>query len=327
MSSITQTNQFTQQAGIELPIVCGAMYPCSNPELVAAVSEAGGLGIIQPVSLTYVHGHSFREGIRLMRRLTSRPLGMNALIERSSKKYHEKMVEWVDIALDEGVRFFITSFRKPNWVVERVHAAKGYVYHDVTERKWAIKGLEANVDGFIAVNNRAGGHAGRMSAQQLYEELAEFGLPILCAGGISTAEQFKQALELGYQGVQMGTRFIATKECNASEPYKKAILSASEDDIVLSERITGVPVSVIKTPYIERAGTTAGSIEKWLLNGNITKRWMRTFYALRSFRQLKNSSLDQSGKFDYWQAGKSVGGIHEIAAVADIMEAFKQQIY
>jgi nitronate monooxygenase len=325
MDDTMQTNQFMQQAGIEIPVVCGAMYPCSNPELVAAVSQAGGLGVIQPISLTYVHGHDFREGIRLMRKLTSNPLGMNALIERSSKKYHEKMVQWVDIALEEGVRFFITSLGKPDWVVERVHAVGGYVYHDVTERKWALKGLEANVDGFIAVNNRAGGHAGGKDARQLYEELVEFKRPILCAGGISTAEKFRQALQLGYQGVQMGTRFIATTECNASEAYKNAIIKASEEDIVLSERITGVPVSIIKTPYVVRTGTKASLIEKWLLKGNYTKRWMRVFYALRSLRQLKKSNLDESGKFDYWQAGKSVGGIHEILPVARILEAFSSR--
>jgi nitronate monooxygenase len=251
---------------------------------------------------------------------------MNALIERFSKKYHEKMVQWVDIALEEGVRFFITSLGKPDWVVERVHAANGYVYHDVTERKWAQKGLEANVDGFIAVNNRAGGHAGRNSAQQLYEDLVEFKLPILCAGGISTAEQFKHALQMGYEGVQIGTRFIATKECNASEAYKNAIVTASEDDIVLSERITGVLVSVIKTPHIERTGTKAGLIEKMLLKGSYSKRWMRTFYALKSLRQLKKSNLDQSGRLDYWQAGKSVSGIHEILPVAKILKELKHQV-
>ncbi len=78
----------TRDAGIEIPLICGAMYPCSNPELVAAVSDAGGIGIIQPISLTYVHGHEFREGIRLIRRLTPRPIGMNALIEASSRRYH-----------------------------------------------------------------------------------------------------------------------------------------------------------------------------------------------------------------------------------------------
>src|SRR5512146_2301337 len=88
----------TRHAGIEIPLICGAMYPCSNPELVAAVSEAGGIGIVQPISLTYVHGHDFREGLRLIRRLTSKPVGMNALIEGSSRAYHERMVRWVEVA-------------------------------------------------------------------------------------------------------------------------------------------------------------------------------------------------------------------------------------
>src|SRR5687767_15651043 len=109
----------TRDAGIEVPLICGAMYPCSNPELVAAVSDAGALGIVQPVSLTFVHGHDFREGLRLIRRLTLRPIGMNALIEQSSRMYHERMVKWVEIALEEGVRFFVTSLGNPKWVAER----------------------------------------------------------------------------------------------------------------------------------------------------------------------------------------------------------------
>jgi nitronate monooxygenase len=107
---------FCEQVGIRYPVIGGAMYPCSNPELTAAVSEAGGIGILQPISLTYVHGHEYREGIRLMRSLTDQPIGMNALIEKSSKKYHQRMTEWIDIALEEGIRFFVTSLGKPDWV-------------------------------------------------------------------------------------------------------------------------------------------------------------------------------------------------------------------
>jgi nitronate monooxygenase len=224
------------------------------------------------------------------------------------------------------VRFFVTSLGKPNWVVERVHAVNGFVYHDVTERKWALKGLEANVDGFIAVNNRAGGHAGQRNAQQLYDELADLELPILCAGGIGTPEQINHALALGYSGVQMGTRFIATDECNASDAYKNAIVNASENDIVLTERITGVPVSVIKTRYVARTGTKAGRIAKWMLKGDHSKKIMRTFYVLKSLWQLKKSNLDQSGRLDYWQAGKSVEGINEIVPVSKMMQAFRNQI-
>ena len=313
----------TRSLGIEVPLICGAMYPCSNPELVAAVSAAGGIGVLQPISLTYVHGHDFRDGIRLMRRLADeKPIGMNALIEASSKTYRERMERWVDIALEEGVRFFVTSLGKPHWVVERVHAVGGLVYHDVTERKWADKGADAGVDGLIAVNRRAGGHAGDRSARELFDELVEVGLPLICAGGIGDEGAFVEALEIGYAGVQMGTRFIATEECRASEPYKQAIVDAEEDDIVHTERITGVPVAVIETPYIERMGLKAGAFARWMLRGRKRKHLMRTFYALKSLRQLKRASLDETGSKDYWQAGKSVAGIHGIEPAGEVVRRF-----
>jgi nitronate monooxygenase len=312
----------SRHAGIEVPLICGAMYPCSNPELVAAVSEAGAIGIVQPISLTYVHGHEYRAGLRLIRSLTSRPIGFNALIEASSKAYHERMVRWVNVALEEGIRFFITSLGNPRWVVDAVKPVGGVVYHDVTERKWALKGLEGGVNGLIAVNHRAGGHAGPKSAAQLLDELGDLGVPLVCAGGIGTPEEFAAALASGYAGAQLGTRFIATTECRASEAYKRAIIAARESDIVLTERITGVPVSVINTPFIQRMGTRAGAFARWMLRGRRTKRLMRSLYALKSLWQLKHASLDETGEKDYWQAGKSVAGITSIEPAGDIVRRF-----
>lgn len=308
---------FSRVAGIEVPLVCGAMYPCSNPELVAAVSDAGGIGIVQPISLTYVYGHDFREGLRLIRRLTSKPIGMNALIEQSSRIYRERMGKWVEIALEEGVRFFVTSLGNPDWVVRRVQAVGGVVYHDVTERRWAQKAMDGGVQGLIAVNDRAGGHAGTRSAEQLLAEVADLGLPVICAGGIGGGASFARALAMGYAGAQLGTRFIATTECIASDAYKRAIVKADAPDIVLTERITGVPVAVIRTPYIERMGTKIGPLARRLFRGRRTKHWMRTYYALRSFRQLKRASLDESA--DYWQAGKSVAEISSVESAAQIV--------
>lgn len=313
-------NAFCEQLGIRYPIIGGAMYPCSNPELTAAVSEAGGIGILQPISLTYVHGHDYRDGIRLMRSLTDKPVGMNALIEKSSKKYQQRMTEWIDIALEEGVRFFVTSLGKPDWVAARVHAAGGLVYHDVTELKWAKIGLDNGADGLICVNNRAGGHAGQKSMQQLFEELHPLGVPLVCAGGVGLAQEFSHALDTGYAACQLGTRFIASHECRASTVYKQAILNASEDDIVLSERVTGIPVSVINTDFIKRSGTRMGWLPRWMLSGTRTKHWMRLFYGLKSIWQLKHSSLDEKGEKDYWQAGKSVSGIASIESCETIMQ-------
>lgn len=312
--------KFVDLLGIDYPVIGGPMYPCSNPELVAAVSAAGGLGIMQPISLTYVYGHDFRAGIRLMRDLTDRPIGMNALIEKSSKKYQERMSQWIGIALEEGIRFFVTSLGKPDWVAERVHAEGGLVYHDVTEIKWAKIGLDNGADGLICVNNRAGGHAGGKSIQALYDELKSLDVPLVCAGGIGDSDGLQEALGIGYSACQLGTRFIASTECQASEVYKKAIIKAKESDIVLSERITGVPVAVINTDYIKKSGLQSGRLARWMLSGNRSKHWMRTIYALKSIWQLKKSSLDESGERDYWQAGKSVAGINSVETCDSIMK-------
>jgi nitronate monooxygenase len=254
-SSTAASTSFTRQVGIEVPLICGAMYPCSNPELVAAVSEAGGIGVVQPLSLVYVHGHEFRAGLRLIQQLTAKPIGLNVVVEKTTRIYEDRLRRWVTTALEEGVRFFVTALGNPRWVVDQAHAAGGIVYHDVTERKWALKALDGEVDGLICVNNRAGGHAGGLSAEALRDELNDLGVPLICAGGVGDEHDFVAALSSGYAGVQAGTRFIATQECRAHQDYKQAVLGATEDEIVLTERLSGVPCSVIRTPFVERTGT------------------------------------------------------------------------
>jgi len=224
---------------------------------------------------------------------------------------------------DGSLRFFITSLGNPRWVVDRVSAAGGKVYHDITERKWAQKAMDGGVHGLICVNSRAGGHAGRKTPRELLDECGDLGLPLVCAGGVGDAADFVAALALGYAGVQMGTRFIATTECSSREDYKQAIVDAGEDDIALTERVTGVPIAVIRTPYVERIGTTIGPISRWLFRGRKTKHYMRMFYALRSLRKMKHDSVTGSGTGEYWQAGRSVAGIHGIEPAGDVVRRFK----
>jgi nitronate monooxygenase len=316
------TTALTRQLGIEVPLICGAMYPCSNPELIAAVSEAGGVGVIQPISLTYVHGHDLRDGIRAIRRLTDKPIGFNAIVEQSSQVYLDRMARWVDVALEEGVRFFVTALGKPGWVVQRVHAAGGVVYHDVTDRRFAERALEDDVDGLICVNARAGGHAGAKDPRALYEALADLGVPLVCAGGVGDEAAFVEALGIGYAGVQMGTRFIATTECTAHADYKRAIVEAKARDIVLTDKISGVPVAVIETPYIRRVGTKASRPMRYLLRHPRYKHWARTWYTVKSIWQLKRASLKGQSYHDYWQAGKSVDGVHDVEPAGEIVRRF-----
>ena len=299
--------KLTEHAGVEYPIICGAMYPCSNPELVAAAAEGGGMSILQPVSLTVVHGYDepdlnqgLIEGIRYIRSKTDKPIGFNALIEKGNDKYLERMSQWIDIALDEGIRFFVTSLGKPDWVCERVHSRGGFVYHDVTTRLHAEKGVDCGVDGLICVNDRAGGHLGTDSMEEMYESLADLGLPLICAGGIGSEKELGDALSIGYDGVQMGTRFIATTECTMPEGYKEAIVKSGEEDIDWTVKLTGIPVSVIKTPGYKRENSW---LVRRLLSGRMKHRtrWIMNTISFRRWRRMSKGSKSSN---EIWSAGK-----------------------
>jgi len=316
--------RLTEHAGVEHPIICGAMYPCSNPELVAAAAEGGGMAIIQPVSITMVHGFNdpdtiegLRVGIRLIRELTDKPIGFNALIEKGSEKYFERMSKWIDIALEEGIRFFVTSLGKPDWVCEKVHAYGGVVYHDVTNRFHAEKGIQCGADGLICVNKRAGGHLGDLSMEEMFEELSDLDVPLICAGGIGSEEELKAAMDLGYDGVQMGTRFIATNECTAPEDYKAAIVNATEDDITWTTKLTGVPVAVIGADGVKQHSN-------WLVRRLLNSRFKHrtrvlvtgiSFWRMRALAKGKKNSAK-----DLWSAGKSVETVHSIESATTIMD-------
>jgi nitronate monooxygenase len=320
-------DRLTKSLGIAVPLIGGAMYPCSNPELVAAVSEAGGIGVVQPISLVYAHGRrDLRAALREIKALTSKPIGFNAIVEQSSATYLDRMRRWVDIAVEEGVRFFVTALGKPGFVVERVHAAGGVVFHDVTERRFAERALEDGVDGLICVNARAGGHAGSRTPEALFEELAPLGVPLVCAGGVGDERRFAEMLRLGYAGVQLGTRLIATTECSAHLDYKRAIVAAKADDIVLTDRISGVPVAVIATDFVKRTGTRASRPMRWMLRHPRFKHWARTWYSVRSIWQLARANQRGQGYRDYWQAGKSVDGVEAVEPVADIVARFAAAI-
>ena len=322
--------RLTKDAGIRYPIICGAMYPCSNPELVSAASDGGGIAILQPVSLTMVRGfdkpnrkEGLRAGIRYIRTLTDKPIGFNALIEKGSEKYIRQMSEWIDIALEEGVLFYVTSLGKPDWVCEKVHAKGGVVYHDVTNRKWAEKGKECGVDGLICVNNRAGGHLGELSMEEMYVQLSDMGLPLICAGGVGSELELAKALKIGYDGVQMGTRFIATDECTTPQDYKDAIVKAKEEDITWTTKLTGVPISVINNSKLKKNNS-------WPIRRLLDSRFKHrirvlitaiSFWRMRAFSKGKGKSSK-----DLWSAGKSVETVNSIESATVVMERLGKSI-
>lgn len=315
------TKKFLADTGAESPIVCGPMYPGSNPELVAAVSDCGGFGIVQPVSMTSLYGHDFREGLKLIKNLTNKPFGVNfTIFGGANKKYHEQMKEWMEISIEEGIKFFLTSLGKPDSVIKTAKKHGIKVYHDVPNKKVALAMKDSGVDGLNCINWRGGGQTGMQSAQQFIEELHDIGLPLICAGGIGNKADYQQALDMGYAGVQLGTRFLATTECKITDAYKQAIVDSAEKDIVWTNKIAGNNSSVIKTDDIMKGGLRTGPIINYMLRKRSLKKYARMWLMSKGIRNYSKTAFDDNVKF--WQAGKGLGNIKSVETVADVMQSF-----
>lgn len=317
----TKTDLLKTQLGIDVPVICGPMYPGSNPELVAAVSEAGGMGVVQPISMTHIYKHNFRDGIRLIKSLTKKPFGVNFTLMDGVKAYEKRNREWMDIAIDEGVRFFLTSLGNPKPIVRIANENDIVVYHDVSTRSFAEKAADAGVDGLNCVNNRAGGQTGQISPEDMLDALAGIDLPLVCAGGVGDENDFRRMLDSGYAGAQLGTRFLATQECHIPDNYKQAIIDHAEEDIVWTNKLAGTFSSVIRTPDLEKLGLRVGPITSRLLRNRKTKKLTRMMLLLRSTQRYKKVALDGSYGH-YWQAGKGIGNIHAIESAAEVVRRF-----
>ena len=180
----------------------------------------------------------------------------------------------------------------------------------------------------ICVNQDAGGHAGTKKPDTLFKELQEFDVPLVSAGGVGDEYQLKERLDMGYSAVQMGTRFIATTECQVRPEYHEAILNAKEEDIALTDALSGVPYSIISNEATASMLKPSGRITRFLLQNRYFKHWMRALYTLRSIALLKNSSTDKKAFLSYrhpdiFQAGKSVDTIDTVCSVKEFMDRCK----
>ena len=317
-----KTKKFLNDTGATIPVVCGPMYPGSNPELIAAVSEAGGFGVVQPVALISLYGHDFREGLKLIKNLTNKPFGVNfTIFGGANQKYHDQMKKWMDISIEEGIKFFLTSLGKPTEIVKVAKQNNIKVYHDIPNKKVALKMVDCGVDGLNCINWRAGGQTGIQSAEKFIEDLKNIKIPLICAGGIGNKNDYQKVIEMGYAGVQLGTRFLASKECIVTDSYKNAIVNSEEKDIVWTNKIAGNNSSVIKTEDIMRGGLKTGPLINFMLKRPKLKKYARMFLMSRGIKKYSQTAFDDNVKF--WQAGKGVGGIKSIESCADILKSYK----
>lgn len=252
------TTKITELFKIKYPIIQAGMIWCSGWRLAAAVSEAGGLGLIGAGSM---HPDVFGEHIRKIKAATNKPFGVNLPL------LYPQMDEIVEIVLREKVKIVFTSAGNPKkWTsVFKDHGIT--VVHVVASSKFALKAQEAGVDAIVAEGFEAGGHNGidettTMVLLPIIRKIVN--LPLIAAGGIGTGRQMLAAFALGADGVQVGSRFVASEESSAHPVFKQKVIEAREGDTSLTLKQV-VPVRLIKNRFfneIEKMQQSGASIEE-----------------------------------------------------------------
>ena len=237
--------RITTLLGIEYPIIQGGMIWASQWPLVVAVSQAGGLGLLGSGSMT---PEELRSQIRKCKSLTEKPFGVNVPL------MYANSTQTMEVIMDEGVSVVFTSAGNPALWTEKLHEKGIKVVHVVSSSKFALKAQAAGVDAVVAEGFEAGGHNGREETTTLVlvpEVYRKVTIPVIAAGGIATGRAMYATMALGAEGVQLGSRFIATEEATVHPDFKAAVLGAKEGDTVLTLKELS-PVRLLKNPFYEQ---------------------------------------------------------------------------
>lgn len=233
-----KNNVFCNMVGIEYPIIQGAMAWIADSSLAAAVSNAGGLGIIAsgnaPIEVV-------REEIRRAKELTDKPFGVNIMLLSSNAEEVAKLV------CEEGVKVVTTGAGSPGKYISmwKEHGVK--VIPVVASVALAKRMEKAGVDAVIAEGCESGGHVGELTTMALVPQVVDaVNIPVIAAGGIGDKRGVGAAFMLGASGVQVGTRFLVAKECTVHQNYKNKVINAKDIDTVVTGRTTGHPVRVLR---------------------------------------------------------------------------------
>ena len=256
-------NRITELFGIERPIIQGGMVWISGWRLAAAVSNAGGLGLLGAGSM---HPETLVEHIRKMKEATDKPWGVNVPL------MYPEIDRLIEILITEGVKIVFTSAGSPKKYTARLHEAGMKVVHVVSSSKFARKCEEAGVDAVVAEGFEAGGHNGREETTTLAlipQVRKATTLPLIAAGGIGSGEAMLAAMALGAEGVQIGTLFALTEESSAHEAFKQRCTQLEEGDTMLTLKLIS-PTRLVKNDLClrileaEKAGTTVEALRAML---------------------------------------------------------------
>ena len=258
----------TKLLNIKYPIFQGAMAQISHYQLAAAVSEAGGLGIIASGGMT---GEQLREEIRELRKLTDKPFAVNVMLMMKNIK------DIVTVIIEEKVPVVTTGAGTPKFIMPYLKEAGIKVIPVIASVKHAQKMQELGVDAVIAEGSEAGGHIGETNTMALIPQIVDsVDIPVIAAGGVADGRGLAAAFVLGAQGVQMGTVFLASEECPISAGYKDAIVTANDTATAVTGRIAGAPVRCIRNEMtdhyieLENKGTNRDELEEITI-GSLSK--------------------------------------------------------
>lgn len=307
------TQTLDKMLGIDFPVIVAPMFLISNTKMITAALESGVTAAFP--ALNYRTDEELRNAIAEIRRTTSKPFGVNLIVNRSNPKYKGQL----DTLIELKVAFIITSLGNPDEVIERCKPLGIKVFCDVVDLTYAKKVEALGADALIAVNNRAGGHAGKIAPKDLVMLLKEnCSIPIITAGGIATGEQLKEAMEWGAAGASIGTIFIACNEADISQEYKQAMVDYGEKDIVMTTKLSGSALTVINTPYVQQLGTKANWIE-WILNNNKTlKKYAKMLLAFKGMKAVEKAAFSATYK-TLWCAGPAIEYVKSIRPMKEIV--------
>jgi len=239
-------NKLTQLLGIKYPIIQGGMAGVSESKLVSAVSNAGGLGVI---GSGFFPSSWLEEEIKKTKDSTDKPFGVNLFMRNPG------VAELIKIIIKYQVPVIFTGGGNPLPVLPHLRAAGIKIIPVIALSRLAKKMEDGEADAVVAEGMESGGHIGKDSTLTLIPQSKALlkGIPLIAAGGIYDGKTAAAAFLLGADGVQLGTRFLASKECQIHENYKKKVLEATDEDITVVARFTGYPVRVINNEFAKKA--------------------------------------------------------------------------
>jgi len=304
---------------ISHPIIMAPMFLVTNQNMMIAALNNGLTGCIP--ALNFRTDSKFREAISSIRKNSNGPIGVNLIVNKSNIKLKQQLKSCIELKID----YVITSLGNPKETIRRCQENNIKVFCDVTDLNYAKKVDVLGCDAIIAINSNAGGHCGFINAEILIPELIKnCKAPIISAGGVSNAKQIQNLLNLGACGVSVGSPFIATEESSVSLDYKQAVVTYGAKDIVLTEKLSGTPCTVINTPFVQSLDNKQHYIERLLQKNKKLKKLIKIFRFYTGAKLLKKSAFNTSYK-TVWCAGPSIEGVSAIIPIAELVKQLTKE--